>query len=671
MPNVPVHSLISFFWLYFTLLFSCPAAFVHAMEPIDLKATGAFPNLAISGEKSANRHELTSEDLGVFFDGFVPLQLEDANIAGAVIAVVKDDALVFAKGYGYADASNKTQISPDKTLFRLGSISKLFIWTAVMQQVEQGQLDLDRDVNDYLDFKIPPAFNRPITLRDIMTHRTGFEEAVKDLFVGSAEDLCPLSYYLQSHLPARIFAPGTTPAYSNYAATLAAYIVERVSGQNFNDYVEEHIFKPLEMNNSTFHQPPPDALKTAMSNGYVLGSDEPRRFELIQVAPAGALSATAADISHFMIMHLQNGQYGNAQVLKPKTAMQMRARQEGWPGGINAMCLGFYEQSQNGYRVIGHEGNTVLFHSNLFLILDANAGLFISYNSAGQSTLDPRRILFDKFMDQYFPEISSLEAEQPTAAQDAQSVVGTYEPCRRCETTFLAVSTLFREIKVTAHLKDNTLSVSGLYGLSQQPVHFRAIAPMVFREVDGKGKIAFVNDVNGRRVAHIDYDIHYPSVVFQQVNNTLNKQSFNYFVLGFSLSVIVLTLLAWPIAAMIRKHYAKPLVLAPNQKGLRITVHLVCLSIVVYIVGMLVFASTLSDFSVLSERSDVWLRMLQVIGLSAGFGSFAVIYYSIICWTDKQRWFLSKIWNTFLALACVGFFWFISHWNLLNIHLKY
>ena len=326
----------------------------------------------------------------------MPQQIGQANIAGAVIAVVKDGALVFAKGYGYAGTAKKTPISPDKTLFRLGSISKLFTWTAVMQQVEQGKLDLDRDVNHYLDFKIPPAFDQPITLRDIMTHRTGFEETVKDLFVGSAEDLRPISHYLQSHMPSRIFPPGMTPAYSNYAATMAAYIVERVSGQNFNDYVGEHIFKPLDMNNSTFHQPLPDALKTSMSNGYILGSGEPKGFEFIQGAPAGSLFASAADMTHFMIVHLQNGRYGDARVLKPETAMQMHARQEGWPKAMNAMCLGFYEQSQNGYRTIGHEGNTVLFHSNLFLIVDANTGLFISYNSAGQSTPDPRGILFEK-----------------------------------------------------------------------------------------------------------------------------------------------------------------------------------------------------------------------------------------------------------------------------------
>lgn len=640
---------------FFALLFSCSAIVAQAQ----------------SLERSAIRHELTTEDVGAFFDGLIPLQIGQADIAGAVVAVVKDGALVFAKGYGYADTAKKTPISPETTLFRPGSISKLFIWTAVMQQVEQGKLDLDHDVNDYLDFKIPTAFDKAITLRDIMTHRAGFEEAVKDLMVGSTEDLHPISQYLQSHMPSRIYPPGTTPAYSNYGATLAAYLVERASGQNFNDYVEEHIFKPLEMNNSTFLQPLPDPLKTSLSNGYLLGSGDPKPFELFQGAPAGALSASAVDMTYFMIMHLQNGRYKNVQVLKPETAMQMHARQAGWPQAMNAMCLGFYEQSQNGYRIIGHEGHTILFHSKLFLNLDANTGLFISYNSAGQSKLDPCAILVDEFTDRYFPEISSQELEEPAAFQNLQSVIGTYGLSRCCKTTFLALSTLFLEATVSANLKDNTISMTGLNRLNGQPLHFREIAPMVFRQVDGKARIAFIKDSSGGHIAYVNYDTYYPSSVFQQVNHTLDKQSFNSFVLGFSLSVIVLTLLTWPIAAMIRSHYAKPLLLTPTEKRLRMVVHLVCVSIVIYIAGLLVFASMLSDFSMLSERSDLWLRMLQAVALIAGLGSLVVIYHSIRCWTDKQRWFWSKIWNTLLALACVGFFWFIIHWKLLDFHLKY
>jgi CubicO group peptidase (beta-lactamase class C family) len=653
-------------WLGSAVTLSCVAVLAQAPRPADSKAPVVPPVSGASGAAAPRAHELTADDLSSFLDGFMPQQIEHADIAGAVIAVVKDGKLIFAKGYGYSDVAKKAPVSPETTLFRPGSISKLFTWTSVMQQVELGKLDLDRDVNDYLDFKIPPAFGKPITLRNIMTHTTGFEETAKDLFVGSADDLRPNKEYLQVHMPVRIFPPGTTPAYSNYATTMAAYIVERVSGQNFNDYVEEHIFKPLNMTHATFRQPLPEALKPSMSNGYILGSGEPKPFEYVQVAPAGSLSASAVDMTHFMIAHLQNGRYGDAQILKPETAVQMHARQEGWPPSMNAMCLGFYEQWLDGHRSIGHGGDTVSFHSNLHLILDANAGFFVSYNSPGRAEIDPRGLLFEKFMERYFPAPASNEPTLASAAQDAASVAGTYEVSRRFETNVLAVTTVLGETKVTVNPKDNTISMV-FKGLNQQPLHFREISPMVFREVDGPAKIAFVNDATGRRVAYIDY----PFMVFQQVNNTFDKQTVNYVIIGFSLCVIALTLLLWPVGAMIRKHYGKPLALEPRAKRLRMLVRLVCFGVLIFVVGLLIFVSKTSNPSGLSERGDLWLHLLQIVGLLTGLGALIAIYNSLKSWGDSQQWFWNKIWNTFLALACVGFFWFIYHWHLLNFHLSY
>src|SRR6476620_10403324 len=172
--------------------------------------------------------ELTKADFETFLDALIPSQLQNRNVAGAVISVVKDGLVLFQKGYGYADVEAKKPVLPDQTLFRPGSSSKLSTATAVMQLVEQGKLDLDRDVNDYLDFKIPPAFGKPITLRNIVTHTPGFEETAKDLFVPTAAQMRPLDAYIKAHTPTRIYAPGTIPAYSNYATALAGYIVQRV-----------------------------------------------------------------------------------------------------------------------------------------------------------------------------------------------------------------------------------------------------------------------------------------------------------------------------------------------------------------------------------------------------------------------------------------------------------
>jgi CubicO group peptidase (beta-lactamase class C family) len=624
---------------------------------------------AASAANATSAHELTATDLEAFLDGFVPQQIEKADIAGVVIAVVKDGKPIFEKGYGYADVENKKLISPQDTLFRPGSISKLFTWTAVMQQVELGKLQLDRDVNDYLDFKIPATHGKPTTLRDIMTHRSGLEETIKDLFVGQQKDLTPMAQYLPSHLPHQIFPPGTIPAYSNYATTLAAYIVQRVSGQPFDDYIDEHFFKPLNMTRATFRQPLPDSLKPFMSNGYRRASDKPKPFEWVEVAPAGSLSASADSMTHFMIMHLQNGRYGNEQILKPETTVQMHTRQEGWPAAINGMCLGFYEQTTNGHRIIAHGGDTELFHSNLLLLLDDNVGLFVSYNSSGAPDKgDARGSLFEKFMDRYFPAPPSNEPTLATAAQDAKSVAGTYNISRRFETNVIAITSLLGQAKIKVGPKDNTIFIDGLFkdenGL---PKHYREVAPMVFKSADGKYKVVFANDSTGQRLAYIDY----PFMLFQPVDGALNNQAFNYFVIGFGAAVIVLNILLWPLAWMLRKHYGKPLTLDAGARKWRRFVRIVCVVDIFYLIGLLTIVSSLNGPGGLGSSGDLKLHLLQVIGVLGGIGAIIAIIAALKSWGDSQQWLWYKIWNTLLAAGCLFFFWFLWHWHLLNFNLNY
>jgi len=257
------------------------AALVWSQAPNEIKPE-AKPGAETA---TVTAPQMTAADVETFLDGVVLIQLERENVAGITVAVVKDGKLLFAKGYGYSDREKKTPVSPETTLFRPGSISKLFTWTSVMQLQEQGKLDLDKDVNEYLDFKIPEAFGKPITLKNIMTHTAGFEEQVKDLF--SADTKSPnLGEYLKTHIPARIFPPGTVPAYSNYATALAGHIVERVSGQPFEQYVAEHIFKPLGMTHSSFDQPLPPELVDSMSRGYRVASGPAVEFEVVAPFPA-------------------------------------------------------------------------------------------------------------------------------------------------------------------------------------------------------------------------------------------------------------------------------------------------------------------------------------------------------------------------------------------------
>ena len=240
---------------------------------------------------------------------------------------------------------------------------------------------------------------------------------------------------------------------------------------------------------------------------------------------------------------------------------------------------------------------------------------------------------------------------------------------RRFQTNILAVTGVLGETKVIADPKGNTISISGFDGLNGQPKHYREVSSGVYREVGGKDKLAFVKDAIGRPVFYIDY----PFMVFLRVDNPLDKKALNLFIIGFSLTVVALSLLLWPIGAMFRSHFGKPLTLDPNERRLRMLVRLECIGIVIFCVGMIAIITKISTLKLsgLAESQDIWIHLLQVVGVLTGFGALIAILSAVKSWGDSQQWLWYKIWNTLLAFACVGFFWFIFHWNLLNFHLNY
>jgi len=611
----------------------------------------------------AGSHELTATDLEAFLDGLMPAQLERENIAGAVVAVVKDGKVLFAKGYGYSDMEKRTPVTSDATLFRPGSISKLFTWTSVMQLVEQGKLDLDKDVNEYIDFKIPPAFGKPITLRDIMTHTGGFEETARDLFVADAKHLTPLDQYLKQHLPNRIFPPFVIPAYSNYATSLAGYIVQRVSGMPFEQYVAGNIFTPLEMKHTTFVQPLPEDLKPLMSLGYHKASDKPKPFEFVEAFPAGSVSTTGRDMCNLMIAHLQDGKFGDKQILRPETAKLMHARAFGSDDRLNGMALGFYEESRNGQRIIGHAGDTELFHSDLHLILQPNVGFFVSYNSAGRGEVSGRTILFEKFLDRYFPYAPPRPGKIENAKANAASVAGLYKSSRRFESSFLKLLTFLGEAKVVGNT-DSTISIDPLKGPNGELLKFEEIEPFLYREVHGQSKVGFKKDSSGNWQFQADF----PVFIFQKVGLFENKY-FNYGVLIFGLLVILLTVLLWPVGALIRKHYARPLELTASEKQGRLLVRLVCLLFVVLFVGWLTVLSLANDINGINSLPK-WVIIFGILGVLCSIGTVFVVIHALRTWRSG-RWIWAKVHELLLALACVGLVWFLFNWKLMNFNVHF
>lgn len=621
---------------------------------------------------AAHSPQLTAADVSAWLDGFMPYALQQGDIAGAVVAVVKDGQVLFAKGYGYADVATNQPMDAERTLVRPGSVSKLFTWTAVMQLVQQGKIDLDADVNTYLDFKIPPFDGQPVTMRNIMTHTAGFEEAIKGLIGKEGDPVPTLEEYLKRWTPTRIYAPGATPAYSNWATTLAGYIVQRVSGMPFDDYLDAHIFEPLGMTSSTFRQPPPDALKARMAKGYKAAPLPVEAFEIVPAAPAGSLSSTASDMARFMIAHLQNGRYGDVEILAPATAEQMHTTALTLQPKVNRMLLGFYEDNRNGHRVIAHGGDTQWFHSDLHLYVDDGVGLFVSVNSPGNegAAHNLRGALFDEFTDRYFPPsgASQTSVDAKLAQEHARIIARNYWDSRRADRNFLSLLNLAGELKVIDN-GDGTVGISMLKSPIGVPFRWREIEPFLWQnEHDASLLSARVTD---GRVTRIAFGVFAPFMVFEPPP-WWKSGAWLLPAAVSALAILLLASIAWPVSALTRRYFrAKPALEGIDARARRWARIAAVASFLTWAAWMTTITVMMSDFSWLSSKTDPWLWVLKVASIVTFVGgALAGAWNARVTLRSRRRWY-AKAWAVLLALALLVSLWVAVAFHVLTPSVNY
>ena len=624
-------------------------------------------------------HPLTRDDLESWLDGFFPYALRQADIAGAVIAVVKDGEILLQKGYGYADVVKRTPIDPERSIVRVGSISKLFTWTAVMQLAEQGKLDLDRDINGYLDFEIPPAFDKAITLRQLMTHTAGFEERNKQYRTAGAADGSPLSVYLNAvPVPERIYAPGEVPAYSGYGTMLAGYIVERASGEPFMDYIERHILTPLDMQRSTFRRQLPEHMRTDMATNYGRASGEPwpPYDEQPEGAPNGDLTSTAADMSRFMLAHLQQGQYGEHALLKAATAQLMHSYEFVPLPGAQPIALGFFRADYNGHRVIGHPGDKSGFHADLQLLPDAGVGYFIAVNSDGAggvigAAYKLRASFFPQFMDRYFPATSDATRAEPgtsTALEHAQLAAGEYEMSRRPTGDFMKALYLIGRAAIKAN-EDGTIETPAFLSFRNgRAQKWREIGPFVWREVGGRTQLN-MSVASGRVQAWLPDNIG--GVVLERVP-FLWSAALNVPLLCMSLAVLVLTTALWPVAAILRRRHGRSLELDARAVRAHRLTRFAAAAAVLYVVAWLVLVASAASAPVqFNAGFDPWIRLVQAIGLLCVAGAVVAVRNAWLTWTCGRRGLWARASSLVVALALADLTWFSFAFGLLSVHLNY
>ncbi len=505
----------------------------------------------VSAQDASATGIVTDPELEAFVDAAVISDMQTYRNPGLTLSVVRDGEVVMVKGYGYADLETKTPVDPNVHMFRIGSVSKPFTYTALMQLVEQGRVDLDADVNDYLtEFKIPEAFGKPVRVRDLLTHRPGFEEAFRGMWAQEPDVFMPLGEWMRTARPERSFAPGETTSYSNYGASMAGYIVQEVTGQLFEEYLEEHIFAPLQMNSTTLRQVLPadhpqamsEQLRGQVASAYSLtgGFPDKRPFELVIPAPAGSISATSADMARFMLAHLGEGTLGDASILSPETAILMRERP--YPGRPGAdYAHGFRTGTLGGFTTFEHGGATLTSFSGMIMVPELEMGVFVSVNG-GQSPLSPgqiaERVLLRMMGDQAQAQREPVEL----SAEELRQYAGSYMTTRRVFSSFEKI--------FSAALGGTSVAVTETGSLMIAGSEYLPLGNDEFLNRSTGGVVFFMRDDAGDVSAYVSEYGH--TTQWRTTTDT------NFMVFGLALLIAILLAITILVGAWYRRSEPKP-----------------------------------------------------------------------------------------------------------------
>lgn len=590
-----------------------------------------------------------------FVDGLVKPLMKEHHSPSGVVAVMKDGEMIFSKGYGYIDVENRTPVDPETSLFRPGSISKLFTWISVMQLMEKGQLDLDADVNQYLKtFEVEDTWpGQPVTLRHIMSHTGGFEDgALGYLIIDDPDRIIPLHEALAKYQPTRINPPGQHTAYSNWGTALAGLIVANVSGVDFNSYVETNIFDVLGMKNASFVEPLPPELDANMAKAYryEAGKYNEINYEIISnFGPAGALAASAHDMAIFARALLGGGEYGGGRILKAETLQQMVDEGFAHDPRVNGMGLGFIKRNfgAEDLNIYGHDGGTTVFLSHFGLSQKEDFMLFSSFSGPGAGPT--HRAFVQGFYDAFFPRAVPHITPPADFAERAPKYAGIYNSWRN---SFNGVEAIMRALSgttVTA-MPDNTLLIGD--------TRYVEVDKNLFRAVDDYTQIAFQEDssgaISGFVIDGLGVMQFFPAPFYE-------TSSFTFTMLGLSALVFV--------AVFMRLAYQWSAFRA--SQGLEKNVRRVSIAVAATnILFMVVILITVSGgIQPLMYEIPTLLKVGLILPIMATVAAFYHGYLAVQVWRNDlfgSVWARARL--TIVSLMGLFMVWFYYYWNLLGFH---
>jgi hypothetical protein len=424
------------------------------------------------------------------------------------------------------------------------------------------------------------------------------------------------------------------------------------------------------MTHATFVQPLPKEFAANISGGYDKGSEKPKPYELIPMAPAGALAASADDMAHFMLAHLANGTYNGAQILQTATAQKMHGVAYEHTPGIPPMAWGFYHEDKNGHTIVGHGGDTLWFHSDLHLILDQNVGLFLSQNSAGKESSGIRGPLFKNFMDRYFPAAPlPTEPTLKTAKTDGALVAGNYISSRGSFTNILAIAGFLGQATAAVD-NDGILTVDAIKDFAGNARKFHEIKPLVWREVHGTTLL--IAKTKDGQVTEIVSDF-IPQIIAFNKAPVWESSKINMPLFFGMLGMLLLTVIFWPIKAILRWRYGTSFSLEGNAAFLYRMTRLAALCDLVLFVGVLGYFSVAlqGHLELLSDSYDWILRIIQLFGLAGTIGTIAAVMNAFSSLGGNGQPWWTKVTDVLITVACLLSAWYAISQHLLSLSLNY
>ncbi len=595
-------------------------------------------------------------ELAAFMDGLMLSTMDDHRAAGAMVSILKDGDLLFQHGYGYANIGDSVVVDPERTLFRIGSISKLFTWIAVLQQAEAGNLDLDRDVNDYLaSFQVPDTYDEPVTLRSLLSHTPGFEDILLKLFMREEDEVPSLKEILKEQMPRRVSPPFETAAYSNHGSGLAQYLVEKVTGLPFETYVDRHIFEPLGMYSSTFSQPLPRRLASRMATGYSFrnGAFREEGFEIVPMTGAGGASTTAADMAIFMETLLNHGRRDTISIMDSLTFAVMTTPVLTHARGMNPTLHGLMDISPRHIRVIGHGGNTFLFHSQLALFPEHNTGLFVSF-SGNDAGLAYNQVM-KHFVNRFFPD----QEEAPPVIQLDKDYLegfsGTYLSNRRPHSDILKVIGLTNRVDV--RVENNKLLYTDFFKNSYL---MPALDSTTFR-IPEKNTLVGFDRPPGEKAQKL-YMSDFP-VMAAERQGWSYRSGLHLSVLIPTLICILYILIVWPWLYFARRLYEKkPRTRKPLPLFSKTVAWITSLFMLLFY--LLLFTATGGEEIIFGIPSGI------TIGLFFPLAAIPFILIMVICnvyiWKQALTKNLSRVFYSLATLVFVLAIWQLQFFNMLG-----